>query len=77
MKVKMLATAADESRILRAGLVYNLPAEEAAILCKGSAVPGIGAYAVPAPDAKKVERIPPQPDPEDIPVDDLSGLDDE
>lgn len=57
--VKMQATAASPQRILDAGRVYRLSDSEAAELVKG----GFARYE-DAP--KKVDRIPPQPDPEDV-----------
>ena len=66
----MVTLAASPERVLEPGKVYNLPAAEAKELLAGK-------YAVEPTDKelrKGVERIPPQPDPEDI---DAPDLDDE
>jgi len=59
MKIKMRSLAASPYRVLEPGKTYNLPRDEAQELIAGG-------YAVLDVDAVKVERIPPQPDPEDI-----------
>jgi hypothetical protein len=53
--------------ILQEGLCYNLPREPARRLMQPHpTVQGVGPYAAPAPAGSKVEKIPPQPDPEDV-----------
>jgi hypothetical protein len=66
MKIKMLSTAAGPERVLHAGRCYNLPKDIAEPLLAGRNVDG-QPYAVPAPDGTP-DRIPPQPDPQDVPT---------
>jgi len=62
MKVLMRKTSATPDRILHAGHTYNLPPDEATALLIPS---DSGPAAEAAPNAKKVDKVPPQPDPED------------
>jgi hypothetical protein len=81
--VLMKATSATSERVLLAGKVYRLNGDDAKSLVEGEQVTGAdgkpqldvkgkpvmsGGYAEYYSGPRKPERIPAQPDPEDIPV---------
>jgi hypothetical protein len=61
----MVTSAASPVAVLDAGKVYDLPKALAKELCQAN-VSG-GPYAVAVGAHEKANRIPPQPDPEDVP----------
>jgi hypothetical protein len=91
--VKMLTNAASPAFVLEAGKVYNLPKALAQQFLRKTKHPvgrhpvtreeeftEHGPFAVTVPAGTKATRLPPQPDPEDVPEfpeDDVAELDDE
>ena len=72
MRITMRTLAAGPDRVLEAGKTYNVPAEVAQPFL--DATPP---YAVLAKSTDKVTKLPLQPDPEDLPEQDIDEDDDE
>lgn len=66
MNVRMHTTAASPDAVLHAGEVYSLPAHIAEPLLKGRSEAG-EPYASKVDGPVKARRLPPQPDPQDVP----------